>query len=91
VLSRNKVTSTNKISSAVEQSFMKKLNKKKIKWIVKEVERREIGVWTIAQTQDISKQHAYRIAKKFKDCEPEFKNCGRKPKQITDEEKNIVI
>ena len=70
---------------------MKKLNKKKIKWIVKEVERREIGVWTIAHVQNITKQHAYRIAKKFKDCEPEFKNCGRKPKQITDEEKNIVI
>ena len=91
VLSRNKVTSTNKISSAVEQSFMKKLNKKKIKWIVKEFVRREIGVWTIAQTQNITKQHAYRIAKKFKNCEPEFKKPGRKPKQITDEERKIVI
>jgi len=70
---------------------MKKLNKKKIKWIVKEVERREIGVWTIAQTQNITKQHAYRVAKKFKNCEPEFKKPGRKPKQITDEERNIVI
>lgn len=70
---------------------MKKLNKKKIKWIVKEVERRELGVWTIAQTQKITKQHAYRIAKKFKNHEPEFKRCGRKPKQITDEERNIVI
>ena len=70
---------------------MKKLNKKKIKWIVKEVERRELGVWTIARTQKISKQHAYRVAKKFKNREPGFKNCGRKPKQITDEERKIVI
>lgn len=70
---------------------MKKLNKKKIKWIVKEVERRELGVWTIAQTQNITKQHAYRVAKKFKNCEPEFKRCGRKPKQISDKEKEIVI
>ena len=38
VLSRNKVTSTNKISSAEEQNLMKKLNKKKIRWIVREVE-----------------------------------------------------
>ncbi|MBI3623957.1 transposase, partial [Candidatus Pacearchaeota archaeon] len=91
VLSQNKVTSTNKISSAVKQSLMKKLNKKKIKWIVKEVERRELGVWTIARTQNITKQHAYRVAKRFKNNEPEFKKCGRKPKQITDEERNIVI
>jgi len=70
---------------------MKKLNKKKIKWIVKEVERRELGVWTIAHAQNITKQHAYRVAKKFKDKEPELKKCGRKPKQITDEERNIVI
>ena len=70
---------------------MKKLNKKKIKWIVKEVERRELGVWTIAHVQNITKQHAYRVAKKFKNKEPEFKKPGRKPKKITDEERDIVI
>jgi len=70
---------------------MKKLNKKKIKWIVKEVERGELGVWTIARTQKISKQHAYRVAKKFKNCEPEFRKPGRKPKGITDEERDIII
>ena len=91
VLSRNKVTSTNKISSAVKQSLMKKLNKKKIKWIVKEVEKRKLGVWTIARVQKISKQHAYRVAKKFKSNEPELKKCGRKPRRITDDERKIVI
>jgi len=70
---------------------MKKLNKKKIKWIVKEVERRELGVWTIAQAQNITIQHAYRTAKKFKNKEPEFRKPGRKPKQITDEERSIII
>jgi putative transposase len=70
---------------------MKKLNKKKIKWIVKEVERRELGVWTIARAQNISERHTRRVAKKFKNKEPEFKKPGRKPKQITDEERKIVI
>jgi len=70
---------------------MKKLNKRKIRWIVREVERRELGVWTIAQTQNITKQHAYRVAKKFKNREPEFKKPGRKPKEITNEERNIVL
>lgn len=70
---------------------MKKLNKKKIKWIVKEVERRELGVWTIAHAQNISERHARRVAKRFKNREPEFKKPGRKPKLITDEEKNTVL
>lgn len=70
---------------------MKKLNKRKIRWIVREVERRKLGVWTIAQTQDITKQHAYRVAKKFKNREPVLKRCGRKQKQITDEERKIVL
>ncbi|MBI3623149.1 IS481 family transposase, partial [Candidatus Pacearchaeota archaeon] len=70
---------------------MRKLNKKKIKWIVKEVERRDLGVWTIAHQQDITPRHVYRVAKKFKNKEPEFKRPGRKPSPITDEEKNIVI
>jgi putative transposase len=70
---------------------MKKLNKQKVRWIVKEVERRELGVWTIARTQNISERHARRVAKKFKNREPEFKNCGRKPKLISNEEREMVI
>ena len=70
---------------------MKKLNKRKIRWIVREVERRELGVWTIAQTQNITKQHTYRVAKKFKNREPKFKKPGRKPKEITNEERNLIL
>jgi putative transposase len=70
---------------------MKKLNKRKVEWIVREVERRELGVWTIARQQGITKQHAYRVAKKFKNSEIEFKKCGRKPKEIINEEREIVI
>jgi len=70
---------------------MKKLNKQKIKWIVKEVERKELGVWTIARAQDITKQHAYRVVKKYQNCEPEFKKCGRKASLITEEERKNVL
>lgn len=58
---------------------------------MKEIERRELGVWTIAQTQKITKQHAYRVAKRFKNKEPEFRNPGRKPKLISDQERKIVV
>jgi len=92
VLSRNKVTSITQISSKECLEFMKKLNKKKIKWIIKEVDKREKGVWTIAQIQNITKQHAYRVYNKYKDgSEPVFKKCGRKPRLITDEERKLVI
>ncbi|MEK6890832.1 MAG: IS481 family transposase, partial [Nanoarchaeota archaeon] len=71
---------------------MKKLNQKKIKWIVKEVTKRDQGVWTIAQTQKITKQHAYRVYKKYKHVnEPKLLLCGRKPKPISEEERNLVI
>ena len=70
---------------------MRKLNKKKIKWIVKEVERREMGVYTIAKLQKITPQHARRVAKKFKSIEPKFDKPGRKPKPIPDAEIKLVI
>lgn len=92
VLSRNKVTSTKNISSVERLEFMKKLNKKKVEWIIKEVDKRDKGVWTIAQIQKITKQHAYRIYNKYKDgTEVNFKKCGRKPNPITDEERRLVI
>ncbi len=71
---------------------MKKLNKKKVKWIIREVDKREKGVWTIAQIQNITKQHAYRIYNKYKDgSEPVFKKCGRKPRPITNKERKLIV
>jgi putative transposase len=92
VLSRNKVTSITHISSEKPIERMKKLNQKKIKWIVKEGDKREQGFYTIAGTQKISKQHAYRVYKKYKGIDnPKLLPCGRKPEPIADEERNLVI
>jgi len=71
---------------------MKKLNKRKIRWIVREVRKRDIGLYTIAKVQNITPQHALYVHKKYKGCkDPILFRCGRKPKEITDEERNIVI
>ena len=71
---------------------MKKLNTKKIKWIVRESERRELGFYSIGKQQKITPRHARRVAKKYKnDKDPKLKKCGRKPRQITEEEKRLVI
>ena len=70
---------------------MKKLNKKKIKWIVSEVTKREKGVWTIAQTQNITKQHAYKVYNIYKNNpEPKLLSCGRKPTPISEQERMQV-
>ncbi len=92
VLSRNNVLSIKKINLVEKQDFMKKLNKKKIKHIVKEGDKREQGFWTIARIHNISERHARRVHKKYKNVkDPFLKKCGRKPREITEEEKDLVI
>jgi len=71
---------------------MKKLNKKKVKWIIKEVDKGEKGAWTIGQIQKVTDRHVRRVYKKYKNgIEPVFKKCGRKPKLITREERKLII
>jgi len=71
---------------------MKKLNKKKIRWIVRESERREQGFYSIGKQQKISARHARRVAKKYlNDKNPILKKCGRKPREITNQERKLVI
>ena len=92
VLSRNNVLSIKHISSRKHVELMKKLNQKKIKHIVKEGDKRNVGFWTIARTHKISHRHARRVHKKYKGIkEPKLLPCGRKPKQITETEIKLVI
>jgi len=70
---------------------MKKLNKKKIKWIVQEMDKREMGAWSIGQQQKISSQHVRYVYKKYKDVkDPVLKKPGRKPKEITKNERRLI-
>ena len=71
---------------------MKKLNKRKIRWIVKESERGEQGFYSIAKQQKITARHARRVAKRYKnDKDPILKRCGRKPRQMSEEERKLVV
>lgn len=71
---------------------MKKLNTKKIKWIVKEGDKRDKGFYTIAGAQKITPRHARRVHKRYKNNpEPKLLPCGRKPKPIAEEERKLVI
>lgn len=71
---------------------MKKLNQKKIRHIVKEGDKRDIGFWTIARIHKISERHARRVHKKYNGIkEPKLLPCGRKPDPINDEERKLII
>lgn len=71
---------------------MKKLNKRKIKWIVREVERRDKGLWTIGQIQNITPQHVCKVYRRYKECkDPIMKKCGRKLREATKKERKMVI
>src|SRR3989344_5896443 len=71
---------------------MKKLNKKKIRWIVREGKKRELGFYTIAKLQKITPRWARAVATKFGDCkDPLLDKRGRKPREISKEERNLVI
>jgi putative transposase len=91
VLSRNNFLSITHISSVEQQSLMKKLNQKKIKWIVKEGDKRDKGFYTIAHIQHITPRWAREVHKKYKDNrEPKLLPCGRKPRPIANEERKLV-
>ena len=71
---------------------MKKLNKKKVKWIVREMDKRVMGAWSIAQQQEITPRHARRVYKKFGGVkDPKFRKPGRKPRRVTENERRLVI
>jgi len=92
VLSRNNIPSTKKISLARQQELMKKLNKRKIRWIVQQVKKREFGLYTIAKLYDITPQHARHVYSEYKNKKDIiFNRCGRKPKEILQEEEDLII
>ena len=91
MLSRNKFLSVTQISSSEQEELMKKLNQRKLKWIVKEGEKRDMGFYSIAKVQNITPRWARKVYKKYRYCkEPRLLPCGRKPREISDEERKLV-
>jgi len=92
VLSRNKFLSVNKIRSGKEPDLMRKLNKQKIKWIIRQMEKSDIGAYTIAKIQGITPRWARELPRKYKGTKnPVLLHCGRKSKEILEEERTLVL
>jgi len=71
---------------------MKKLNKRKIKWICRQMKKRDLSAWDIARIQAITPRHARRVYTKYREIKnPILLDPGRKPKPITKEEIETVM
>ena len=72
---------------------MKKLNQKKVRWIVREMDKEEKSVYRIAKTMNVTPQwvrEIHRVYHKTKQY-PYPAKPGRKPRFISDEERTLVL
>lgn len=70
---------------------MRTLNKRKIRWIVREMASGELPVHQIAKQQKISKMHAWRIFRRFRQVKnPVLLNPGRPPAPLRYEEIELI-
>jgi putative transposase len=72
---------------------MRKLNQKKIRWIIKEIDKEEKSTYRIAKTQNITPRWARELHSQFHTLHqyPYPKKPGRKLKPVTNTEKQIVL
>ena len=71
---------------------MKKLNGRKIRWIIRETEKERLSIYKIAKIQKITPQHARRVYKKYQGQKhPKLLPCGRNPLPITEEEAELIL
>jgi putative transposase len=72
---------------------MRKLNQQKIRWIIKEIDKEEKSTYRIAKTQNITPRWARELHNQFHTLHqyPYPNKPGRKPKPVTNTEKQIVL
>ena len=90
MLSRNYFLRVNKVTDLV---YMKKLNQKKVRWIVREMEKGDISVYRIAKTMDITPRWVREIYRSHQRTGryPYPTKPGRKPRSISNEERTLVL
>jgi transposase InsO family protein len=72
---------------------MRKLNQKKIRWIIREIEKGERSVYRIAKTQGITPRWAREIYNLHKNTGEYLypRKPGRKPSPISSDEKHLIL
>lgn len=90
MLSRNKFLLE---KSKDDSALMKKLNQQKIRWIIREMKKGERSVYRIAKLQDISPRYVRKLYRSYNETGtyPHPQKPGKKPKPISDEERQIIL
>jgi putative transposase len=77
---------------------MRTLNLRKIRWIVREMEKGELSAYQIGKQQRVNPRHVRLLYKRYRGIERHklnrticLKNCGRKPIPFTKEEIHTVV
>ncbi|HEC80906.1 MAG TPA: helix-turn-helix domain-containing protein, partial [Thermoplasmatales archaeon] len=72
---------------------MRKLNQRKIRWIIREMEKGERSVYRIAKLQNVTSRWVRELYRRYTETGeyPYPDKPGRKPSPISDEERRIVL
>ena len=96
VLSRNKFLTTNEYVLSRDREVMKKLNNKRLRWIIREMRRGEQSAYRIAKQQNVTSRYVRMLHKRYLNLQGylidkiRLQKCGRKPKPVTRQEVEIV-
>ena len=90
MLSRNNFLLEKSITNS---QYMRKLNQRKIRWIIREMEKGERSVYRIAKLQDISSRWVRNLYRSYSETGeyPYPNKPGRRPRPISKEERQIVL
>ena len=90
MLSRNYFLRENKVTDLI---YMKKLNQKKVRWIVREMDKGERSVYRIAKTMDVTPRWVREIHRNYHRAGeyPFPQKPGRKPRPVSDEERSLIL
>ncbi|MFH1247143.1 MAG: DDE-type integrase/transposase/recombinase [Candidatus Micrarchaeota archaeon] len=71
---------------------MKKLNLRKVRWMLREMQKQQLSIWQVAKQQSVSPRHARRIRARFANGIPiVFKKCGRKPQPLAIQTEQLIL
>ena len=92
VLQPNKSSLSLAFKHAVATATMEKLNESKIRWMIKEIDKKELHIDRIAGQQNITPRWAREIYKKYKSREEtiHFGKPGSKRKELDEKEIRII-
>jgi putative transposase len=94
VVSRNKFLTVKYVRCVEPEEYMRVLNKRKLRWILREVKKGDLSVYKIAKQQGVTSRWVRKLARRYGDT-PLYKIetgiPGRMPEPIAEKERTEVL